>query len=148
MRASLEKCYNDIPEPAAEQRFPFLPWTHREMSREDSLFLKKAYLQFSSLASYRCRRQNRLPHEWTSKWTGCQSDQAISVQTEEDYCKIHNLTCWQKSLLSSINTRWLAGYFGCFTSPNFFFFSPDYKRWTTFFLRHQHRVFGGFWYDS
>lgn len=58
-----------------------------------------------------------------NKQTSCQSDQAISVQIEEDYWKIHSLICWQKSLLSSyIDMRWLAGYFGCFTSPNFFFF--------------------------
>lgn len=79
-----------------------------------------------------------------NKQTSCQSDQTISVQIKEDYWKIHGLIWWQKSLFSScINTQWLAGYFGCITSPNFFF-SHDCKCWTAFFLCPQYRVVGVF----
>lgn len=77
-----------------------------------------------------------------NKQTSCQSDQAILVQIEEYYYKIRSLTRWQKSLLSScIDTQWLAGYFGCFTSPNLFF-SHDCKCWATSFLCPQYRVVG------
>lgn len=111
------------------------------MSRKDFVSLQKTYLQFSSSALYRCRRPNM---KWMNKQTNCQSDQTILVQIKENYWKIHGLIWWQKSLLSScINTEWLAGYFGCITSPNFFF-SHDCKCWTTFLLCPQYRVHGLF----
>lgn len=152
MRASLERCYNNIPETPAEHRFSFLPWTqlatfHIQRWAGKTLSpYKKPTCNF--LLQLRTDVKTKQITPWMNKQTNCQSDQTILVQIKEDYWKIHGLIWWQKSLLSSwINTQWLAGYFECITSPNFFF-SHDCKCWTTFFCSPSTGCLDCFWYDS